>query len=104
MWKNTSVAQHFLMEGHEISKHFRVAIMDNCKGGEAICIREWYWISALNTVNNGINLREESNLTMDYQTIMHARHFQHSKTCLPYFLINLMEVQTLSLIHTRGIC
>ena len=101
LWKNTSVAQHFLIEGHEISKHFRVAILDNCKGGEATRIREGYWISALNTVNNGINLREESNLTMDYQTIMHARHFQHSTTCLPYFLTNLMEVRTLSLQHYK---
>ena len=54
-WKNTSVAEHFLTNGHDVAKHFRVAIIDNCNQSESTKIREGFWISALNTVNTGIN-------------------------------------------------
>jgi predicted RNA-binding protein YlqC (UPF0109 family) len=103
-WKNTSVARHFVEADHQISTDFKIGIIDRSNNDiESLKIREGYWISALRTVMDGINEREESNLSMDYQVVMHAKHFNHSKSCLPYTTNYLQQVRTLNLNNYRRI-
>jgi hypothetical protein len=98
------VARHFIQEDHEVKLHFKVGIIDCALGNtENTAIREGFWISELQTVSSGINEKEEMNMTMDYQLVTLARHFNHSKTCLPYMTFHLQEVRMLSLNRYRRV-
>ena len=96
-WKNTSVAQHFMTAGHNIEDHFKVAIIDSSKVLIDLKLREGVWMHVLNTVSDGINLRDEMRRNMDYQSIIYAQHFKHSRTCLPYFTHRIQQITTLDL-------
>jgi hypothetical protein len=103
-WRNTSVANHFITAGHDIDRHFRVGIIDQASGNnENTAIREGFWIHQLRTVSNGINEKEEMNLSMDYQLTALARHFHHSRTCAPYMTFNVSDIRTLHLKQYRRI-
>jgi peptide-methionine (R)-S-oxide reductase len=92
--RNTSIARHFT-HAHDIKRHFRIGILDiNTGNVENTAIREGFWISELRLVSHGINEKEESNLSMDYQIITLARHYHHSKTCAPFMSFYLREVRT----------
>ena len=53
-------------------------------------------MSILETVSKGINKREESN-SIDFQALTYSKHFQHSKSCLPYMTSKIMSTTTLHL-------
>jgi hypothetical protein len=103
-WRNTSVARHFIQAGHNVDKHFKVALIDHAfNNSENTAIREGFWIHELRTVSTGMNEKEEKNISMDYQVITLARHFHHSRTCAPYLTFNLVDVRTLNLNQYRRI-
>jgi hypothetical protein len=61
------------------------------------------WISILETVSGGINEREESN-KLDFQSFYYSKHFQHSRTCLPYIKSRVTNITTLALkSHKRNV-
>jgi hypothetical protein len=66
-------------------------------------IREGFWLSTLRTVSHGINEREEGNIKIDYQVMIHSSHYQHSMSCLPYCTNQLLQLRTLDLKQYRRI-
>jgi peptide-methionine (R)-S-oxide reductase len=100
--KETSIAEHFNDSSHIMKEHFKIGILDcNINDINSLRVREGFWIYELQTVSRGINRREEANLKMDYQVITHAKHFQHSMTCVPYTTSFLKEVRTNSLDYCK---
>ena len=88
----------FIQAGHDMDKHFRVGLIDHApNNNEVTAIREWFWIYELRTVSTGINEKEDKNISMDYKITALARHFHHSRTCLPYLTFNLLDARTLNL-------
>jgi hypothetical protein len=74
----------------------KFAIVDESRSNSNLHIREGFWISLLETVSRGINEREESN-NIDFQVLTYSKHFQHSKTCLPYMTSKVISTATLQL-------
>ena len=91
-WKNTSIAMHFNDGVHKYEDDFRIGIIDqNVTPNEDLRIREGIWIGLLDTVNRGLNERNEL-------------HFNHSTTCMPYTVPRIEEVRTLDLkAHRRNV-
>jgi hypothetical protein len=94
--KNTSVSRHFNQPCHRSEDHLKIAIIDESYSSSNLHIREGLWMSMLGTVTNGINAREEAH-SIDYQILNYAKHFQHSKTCLPYMSSRIISTTTLQL-------
>jgi hypothetical protein len=97
-WKTTSIALHFNDGKHKVEEDFRIGILDhNVMLNEDLRIREGVWIGLLDSVNNGINQRNELSISIDYQVFTYFKHYNHSATCLPYILSQMEEVRTLDL-------
>jgi hypothetical protein len=76
--------------------HLKFGIIDQSQSNKNLHIREGLWISTLQSVNRGINEREEAN-KLDYQAMYYSKHFQHSTTCLPFMTSRITNVSTLAL-------
>jgi hypothetical protein len=95
---------HFIQAGHNAEQHLKVGIIDEAPNNVTnLRIREGFWINALQAVSKGINQREESNLSLNYQLINIAKHFRHSITCAPYITCMLKDIYTNDLHKFRRI-
>jgi hypothetical protein len=96
--KNTSTARHFCNDQHNVDTHFKVGILDrDINSLDETKIREGVWIGILDSVNNGLNERNELLIQLDYQIFTLFKHFNHSHTCLPYLTAHVNDVRTLNL-------
>ena len=103
-WRNTSVANHFIQAGHHADLDLKIGIIDEAPNNiNNLRIREGFWINALQAVSKGINQREESNLSLNYQLISIAKHFRHSLTCAPYIICTLKDIHTNDLHRFRRV-
>jgi hypothetical protein len=94
--KNTSVSRHFNSPGHSMDHHLKFAVIDHTPSNKNLHIREGLWISVLGSVSCGINEREEAN-SLDFQAFYYSKHYQHSRTCLPYMTSRITNITTLAL-------
>lgn len=87
--KNTAIANHF-NKTHKI-EDMEIGILDkvNTANTHSLKIREAAWIKELKTIEDGINERDERDLTLKPDTIRCSGHYKHNRKALPYFIMNL---------------
>ena len=95
--KPSPVALHFNKDDHNIN-HLELAILEHCPTASLQTLRtkEAMWIHLLDTLNNGLNAKDETNIVLDPHTINITHHFQHSITCTPYTTSWIEEVSQLN--------
>jgi hypothetical protein len=101
---NTAVAKHFNQAQHS-TEDLQICLLDNSPNTKSNPIRtkEAAWIALLDTVNNGINERDDANQTLHPETIRAIKHFNHSITCWPHLLHNQLHMQQNDLSQYRRI-
>ena len=89
-----TMGTHFREPDHTI-EDLKMGILDICKDKEGLNYREALWIHTLQTVDLGMNRRDERNLTLTIQTTHITNHFKHSTTCMPYVTSNIQQLDNL---------
>ena len=82
---------HFREPDHTID-HLKIGILDRGDTKEALDYKEAYWIHTLQTVEYGLNRRDERDINLTIQTTHIAKHFRHSKHCFPYITSHIQQV------------
>ena len=77
--KNISIRKHFNSSGNVTLRDFKVSILDHNIPRNGLNIRETMWISVLDTIPTGINMRDEARIQMEYQTLLTMKRFRHSR-------------------------
>ncbi len=52
---------------------------------------EAYWMDRLDTLNTGLNTRDETKSHLDQHILNANEHFQHSPNCFPYIAAYITE-------------
>ncbi len=89
------------LKTHGVSIHFQNHGLENLKIGilesrpnatqSELNIIEAYWIYKLDTINTGLNNRDESKYHIDQHVMNACRHLQHSADCCPYLNYYITE-------------
>ena len=87
---NTGLSEHAQEHGWNVT----VSILDSNPNWtkEDLQIREAIWIAMLRTINHGLNKKDEYHKHISNHTLYTVKHFNHSRTCLPYLTSNVTDV------------
>ena len=96
--KPSPVATHFNQDDHNINL-MQIAILEHCPTAtlQTLRTKEAMWIHLLDTVQNGMNAKDETNIVLDPHTVNIMNHFQHSLTCTPYTTAWIEEISQINL-------
>ena len=81
--KTNAVANHY--RNHDVN-NMQVAILE-CPpnaSNRQLQVKEAIWINLLNTLSEGLNIKDETLITLNPHTLHTMEHFQHWLTCTPY--------------------
>ena len=82
--KTNSVSDHF--NKIHSPQNLRLGILEHVPHATTreLRVKEAMWITLLDTVHNGLNVKDETNVVLDPHQINISRHYQHSRTCTPF--------------------
>ena len=77
------VSQHFVTHGIE---NLEIGLIEHrpLANQKELNIMEGYWISRFNTITDGLNTKDETNLYIDPHLLKATTHYQHDVECFPY--------------------
>ena len=88
--KKFAVSQHYAQEGHS-SDDMTIGILDTCDDPQGLDYKEAFWIHHLQTIELGLNRKNERDTVLTLQTTHAALHYLHSTTCTPYITHTINE-------------
>ncbi len=88
----TQICQHFNQHGID---NFEIAILESRTTVDAneLSIMESYWIHWLDTLNSGLNSKDEVRIHLDNHVIKASTHFHHQQDCFPYLASYIVETK-----------
>ena len=91
--KPTSVAKHFSAQDHSCSD-MQFALLENhiSISRRTLQVKEATWIHLFSATTAGINLKDETETTLDPNTVQIIKHFRHNMACTPYITSHIEEV------------
>ena len=88
--KNFKVSKHFYTHGVE-NMSIGILETDATATAHQLKVMEAFWINTLDTINNGLNSKDESITVLNQHAIKAVSHFTHSAQCTPYIVAHIEE-------------
>ena len=79
----TAISSHFNEYDHTL-RDLKLGIIDQTTDTTGLKYREAFWIHKMDTLDLGINRRNEREHNLSIHTTHISEHYQHSTTCTPY--------------------
>ena len=86
-----TMGTHFREPEHSIND-LKIGILDTGDSKMALDYKEAFWIHILETVDKGLNRRDERDKKLTIQTTHITKHFNHSNTCFPYIISHIHQL------------
>ncbi len=90
--KKFAISSHFHRHGIE---NLEVGILE-CRmdaSTEDLRSMEAYWINRLNTLEEGLNTKNEVDIILNNHLTIAIKHYQHSVNCFPYITHRILETR-----------